>query len=242
MSDSMEYTRLRLLTFDAGGTLVHSDFDVPELVVRFGAEMGLDLSRDRVASAYADAEVRYQCLYSNLIYHREFAKLEAFWQEFGFHVLRGAGVRDAGEYATPLHQRIEEHIFGANQHAWKVFDDVVPVLREARLRGLTLGVVSNWDHTLTRVLEIVGLAKYFQFVLSSGEIGCEKPGKRIFKAAIKAVGVTPNEALHIGDDYEADILGASPLGITPMLIDRQNSYPNAECIRLTDLRELWDFI
>ena len=50
-----------------------------------------------------------------------------------------------------------------------------------------------------------------------------KPDPHIFEYTLKAVGVSAEETVHVGDTYEADIVGAREVGIRPILIDREGS-------------------
>jgi putative hydrolase of the HAD superfamily len=234
--------RIRALFFDAGATILKSDFDISKLLVQFAGELGVELSLPYVKQAYDDANREYLLLYSQLFYRGKLAELEEYWHSFGSQLIIKTGCSQPDIKANRLHEMLTEYLLGDNSKAWRSFDDVLPVLNEARLRGLTLGIVSNWDHTLHRVLELLNLKQHFDFVLASAEVGSEKPDTAIFEKALNLAGVDAEEAMHIGDAYDADVAGALAADITPVLIDRNNAYPEAECIRITDLRQLWDYI
>lgn len=57
-------------------------------------------------------------------------------------------------------------------------------------------------------LEQVGLAEHMSFHVSAETAGFAKPDAAIFLTAAEAAGVKPKEILHIGDDLEADVMGA----------------------------------
>lgn len=100
------------------------------------------------------------------------------------------------------------------------YPDAEPTLTGLRERGLRLVVVSNWDCSLSGVLERVGLAHLFEGVVSSAEAGARKPDPAIFGPALELAGVEPSEALHVGDTPEEDMAGARAAGIRSLLIDR----------------------
>lgn len=54
---------------------------------------------------------------------------------------------------------------------------------------------------------------YFEKVYLSDDIGYPKPDVRIFQYALNDMGVKPESALMIGDDFEGDIVGAANAGI-----------------------------
>ena len=98
--------------------------------------------------------------------------------------------------------------------------------------------MSNWDLSLDDHIRELGLAPYLNVVVGSQAVGSEKPQARIFQIALAQVGVTAAEALHVGDIYTADVLGARAAGLVPVLIDRYDLQPQADCLRVRSLEEL----
>ena len=95
----------------------------------------------------------------------------------------------------------------------------VDVLRELAARGLRLGIVSNTGRTpgivLRRILARHDMLRYFDAVAISysDEVGFRKPDARIFARSLRALGVEPGRALHVGDNPDADVLGARKVGM-----------------------------
>jgi putative hydrolase of the HAD superfamily len=58
-----------------------------------------------------------------------------------------------------------------------------------------------------------GIQPYFDKIFMAEVIGYRKPDKRFFEYAIKSVHAHKTECLMIGDDLEADIIGANNTGI-----------------------------
>lgn len=79
-------------------------------------------------------------------------------------------------------------------------------------RGLALGVVANWDLSLRSHLVRLGLDARFTTVVLSPEVGAEKPDPWPFQVALDHLGVTPERAVHVGDD-KADEIGAAAAGL-----------------------------
>jgi FMN phosphatase YigB (HAD superfamily) len=69
------------------------------------------------------------------------------------------------------------------------------------------------------------IAHYFDIIVASHDarVLSAKPDPHIFNYTLAAVGVSAEEAVHVGDTYEADIVGARDVGIRPILIDRDNT-------------------
>jgi len=125
------------------------------------------------------------------------------------------------EDAEELARRVYEEFGKADR--WRAYDDVVPALMRLKERGHRLGIISNWDRRLSGLLDGLGIAGLLDTIVSSAEVGLHKPDPRIFQLACDRVGVQPGDAVHVGDHHYADILGASAVGMIPVLIDRQET-------------------
>ncbi len=107
--------------------------------------------------------------------------------------------------------------------AWEVYPDVVPTLESLRERGLRLGLVSNWDSRLPRLLTNLGLERFFEAVEYSSGCGIEKPHPGIFQRCLASLEVLPAQALHVGDSAVEDVEGALAVGMRAMRLDRRDS-------------------
>jgi putative hydrolase of the HAD superfamily len=104
--------------------------------------------------------------------------------------------------------------------AFFVFPDVVPALDVMQAAGLRLAVVSNWGWHAPELLQTLELARHFEVMSISARVGYQKPHAAIFEHALELLDVEPAQAIHVGDDPEADVIGARAVGIEPVLIDR----------------------
>ncbi|MFW2388408.1 MAG: HAD family hydrolase, partial [Polyangiales bacterium] len=105
--------------------------------------------------------------------------------------------------------------------AFFVFPDVIPALDAMQEAGLRLGVVSNWGWHAPELLQTLELARHFEIMSISARVGYQKPHAAIFEHALDLLDIGPEQAVHVGDDPEADVLGARSVGIEPILIDRK---------------------
>ena len=103
---------------------------------------------------------------------------------------------------------------------WHVYSDTLPSLIRWRSMGIELGVVSNFDSRLHRVLDVLGLAPYLQSVTLSTEVGAAKPAAEIFQAALAKHNCSANQAWHIGDSEAEDYAGAQTVGMRAILVAR----------------------
>lgn len=84
-----------------------------------------------------------------------------------------------------------------------------------------LGLISNFTHspTIIGALDQLGMSPYFESVVISAEIGLRKPSSIIFEKAMTDLGLEePEKIIFVGDDIDADIIGALKIGMMPVLI------------------------
>lgn len=90
-------------------------------------------------------------------------------------------------------------------------------LEKLRAQGRRLAVVSNTMRTpgvaLRQLLERYGLLAAFAHATFSDEVGVRKPDREIFALTLRALGVEPAVAVHVGDDAILDVLGARSAGL-----------------------------
>jgi FMN phosphatase YigB (HAD superfamily) len=74
-------------------------------------------------------------------------------------------------------------------------------------------------------------------------VGSDKPHPPIFHTALKRAGVPPSEALHVGDQYRIDVVGAQGVGIQALLLDREDFYPQiSDCPHIRSLSQVADYL
>jgi putative hydrolase of the HAD superfamily len=102
---------------------------------------------------------------------------------------------------------------------WKVPPGLDVALDEIRALGVKVAIISNSEGMLERLFEELGLLPHLDLVVDSGRVGVEKPDPRIFQIAFDHFGVAPNHALHLGDMFTTDILGARAAGCRCAFVD-----------------------
>lgn len=110
----------------------------------------------------------------------------------------------------------------AEDRAWVTFSDVLPALKALKERNIPMIVFSNFDERLVKILEELGIAKYFERIICSTQIGYAKPDPKAFLKVADLLKLKPQEILHVGDGYENDYLGALHAGMQAILLDRKN--------------------
>jgi putative hydrolase of the HAD superfamily len=115
-------------------------------------------------------------------------------------------------------------------NAWHVFEDVLPVLKALKSRGIALGIISNWDERLRPLLSQLKLDHYFDAIVVSCEAGAHKPSQAIFETACAALASRPANTLHVGDSFELDLAGALAAGLQARWLRREESRASGEAI------------
>ena len=83
-----------------------------------------------------------------------------------------------------------------------------------------MGIISNWDWTARDILTAAGLIDYFDPIVISAEVDCNKPESRIFELALEKAGIPAHQCLYIGDNYYDDAIGSRKVGMNPLIINR----------------------
>ncbi len=201
---------------------------------RYNFEIDWDLYGEVVLNLFAEASDTDPANHSLL------STMDRIVESYS-NLMKNLGVKELADQMAWELLQAGHSLFAAN--VAKLYDDVVPTLQRLRDDGYKLAIVSNWDTPLDPLAERLGIDTYFDTITSSHDerVRSAKPDPHIFKYTLKAVGVSAEKTVHVGDTYEADIIGAKNVGIRPILIDREGSQVGRwhETIRsLSELPEL----
>jgi FMN phosphatase YigB (HAD superfamily) len=186
---------LDAVTVDAHGTLVTLLDPVPALRAAL-ADRGVTRDSDAVAQGFR-AEVAHYVGHSAAGHDEEgLGRLQRDCAQVFLDAVTAD--LDAGEFAP---------VFAGAMH-FELIPGVTAALERLRSLGLELAVVANWDLTLRRLLEEVGLASYFHAIVHAAA----KPAPDGLLLALSELRVDAARALHIGDD-EVDKAAARSAGM-----------------------------
>lgn len=123
--------------------------------------------------------------------------------------------------------------FMARRNDVTVFDHALPVLKQLqghfRLAALTNG---NADVTKTP------LAPFFEFSLKAEDVGAAKPEPQLFEAALTKTQTRAEQAVHIGDSHDHDIVGAHRAGMRSVWLNNQGEQSDLADASIRCLSEL----
>ena len=225
--------RPRALLLDALGTMVELERPAPHLRVELRERLGLDVTPEQASAAIRAEITHYR---ANLHRGRDAESLAELRRECAAvmleHLPPEAGREGLGVLTDALVAAIR----------FRPFPEVMDTLRALRERGMRIVVLSNWDFSLHEMLANTGIAPLVDGAVASAEHGTAKPDPAIFEHALALAGVTREEAWHVGDSPEADVVGARAAGIMPLLVHRDGSVPLEGVRVIGDLAELVELV
>jgi len=103
--------------------------------------------------------------------------------------------------------------------------EYVPTVLKQLRRKYKLGLISNFAYSscVTTTLERFDLAKFFDAILISGDVGWRKPNPRIFQKALESLGIGASETVFIGDSVLFDVEGPKKMGMKTVLMRKSST-------------------
>ena len=265
--------RPALITFDCTGTLFEPRESVGSLYkaamleaaadgphAAAAAALHIGTLNGAFASAYKEAEERQPCFGAGVV------SSETWW----LHVVRTTLER-AGAPKPTIDALLQDafdalyHRVFVSEDSWRLTPGAEEALRAlcawrgAQVEGerTALGVVANWDERLPLLLEQLGILHLLDVVITSREVGAEKPAGEIFAAARVATGVPDGaRAVHVGDTFARDVIGAVGASWEAILltsekrlaarstaeIAQMEAVPHTKIVSLRELTEALDLV
>jgi len=228
----------RVVFFDAEGTLFRIKGSVGEVYQRVGKKYGVTASQETIQDAFKRAFADAPPPVFSVSDPQEIKSCERLWW---FDVVHNVFYR-VGMFEGFDEYFEEVFYYFARPDVWVLYPDAAPALQALARRGLELGVVSNFDSRLYEILIGLGIDRYFESVTISSFAGAAKPSSKIFQRALQKHGISPGEAVHVGNSFQDDVQGAAAAGLFSVLLDRQGeeaTHPDQVTIKsLSDLLEL----
>ncbi|HUI23809.1 MAG TPA: HAD family hydrolase [Nitrososphaerales archaeon] len=231
--------RTKAVFFDLGGTLLVMRRD--RIFSRVLQEEGRPAELDEIHSAYLEVESSWLSFYGAKVLTAD--ETEEAYRELDQRVFSTLYPKESDSEASRVSRLVRKRWPELETEIpLQLYPDAEPTLRSLLADGYSLGLVSNAPAYTLKAVEALGLKKYLGTVVISGLVGYTKPHPEIFRIALRESGVEAGEAVHIGDLYEADVLGARNAGIIGVLIDRDGSHSDLDCPRVRTLTEVYRHI
>lgn len=134
----------------------------------------------------------------------------------------------------------------------ELFNDTISTLEQLKILGIPVYLLSNSifkKKVMKKFINQYDLEKYFVNIHFSADYKIRKPHKDLFKIVFDDIkmndtSIEMEQVYFIGDNFEADVLGADNFGFTPVLINRNHdtAINNKKFIEIKSLNELLEVI
>jgi FMN phosphatase YigB (HAD superfamily) len=219
----MKAMRLEAIFFDAGGTLFYPDRSATLAPLY---ERGLHPTDAQLYAAERHAKHDLDAVAA-----RTHKVDQQYWENYYGYLLQSLNLNDVSLRLALVNAARTSSNWGY----------VMPGTREI-LKQLAanykLAVISNSDGRIAELFAASELAGCFLSITDSGQVGHEKPDRRIFEAALRSIDVSAERSLYLGDIYSVDYVGAVNAGMHGLLLDPAGTYATTATPRIETLAEL----
>ena len=232
-------SKARVIVFDLFETLLHD--------ISFDIDLGLNYLYENILSKETDkAEfLDYAATYWKELYDKRIEGNSelAFEEEL---------LDFKNKYGFKVNYPLEEILYNCalEMNSTELFNDTMSTLDKLKLLGIPVYLLSNSifkKDVMIKFINQYDLERYFVNMHFSADYKIRKPHKDLFKIVYEDIkkydaSIEMRQVFFIGDNYEADILGAENFGFTPIFINRKNdiSMNNKNFIEIKSLNELLD--
>jgi len=198
-------TGVRAVVFDAVGTLITPDPPASAVYAEVGRRLGSRLDLDTITARFRLAFRAEEEIDRAAGWRTDEDREERRWREIVAKTLDDVGDPEA------CFRELWQHF--AQSSGWRCDPAAGRVIAELRRRGMTVGMASNFDGRLRTVVAGLPALGAVRPIVISSEVGWRKPAARFFEKIVQAVGHSPAEVLHVGDDLGNDYDGALAAGL-----------------------------
>lgn len=229
MTATLRGTPIEAVLLDAGGVIVDPNWArVAELLAERGVTVDARRLIEAEPRAKHDLDTERRIGYTTDAIRRESYVASV--------MAAGELVGDPAAIADAAADMEREHL---ERGLWEVVaPGTAATLEGLRRAGLRLALASNTEAVFRGKLATLGLADRFDHLGISAEMGIEKPDPRFFRAILAAIGVAPDRAVHVGDLFEVDVVGARAAGLHAVLVDPADLYGDRDVDRIRALPDL----
>lgn len=193
----------------------------------------IDVEIDEFLKVYKPINFKYWELYRNNSVSKEalrYGRLKESFDSLKFETTDTTINLLADEYIKYL---------PANNHLLQDTVEVLDYLHEKYQLHIITNGFEEVQHTK---MKNAGILHYFKSVTTSEEAGVKKPHPAIFEKAISKSRANPTQSVMIGDNLEADVVGAQRFGLHTIYLDVENQNLDTEFLRIQKLKELLNYL
>jgi len=209
---------IKLIVFDLWNTLIPTTIDWPHMLSML-KKQNTPLSE-------------FISRYERATQTKKYKDFEEFRKDF---------IKEFDSDSELLEQELYE-VFTNRLDKIYFFPEVEGVLLKLKKQGYKLALLTNTENiAFNKVDSLLNISEYFDFLGLSYEIKSVKPEKKMFDFVLKKAGVSPSEALMVGDSLRSDITGSQSVGMHNAWVNRKGkSFDFAEIKPEFELNTLKD--
>lgn len=96
----------------------------------------------------------------------------------------------------------------------KPYDSVIDFIKFNKQNNIKIGILTDFELEYQILkLKYLNILEYIDTIVSSEEVGIEKPSKQMFLTILDKLNTNKSDTIMIGDNYEKDIMGAKNINI-----------------------------
>lgn len=183
---------LKLIVWDAGGTLVRTREKVGKTYAEVALRYGTHLDADRMHQNFKKSFL--------LLSNRKKGEIptngddRAWWKKVVLQSMQGeTSISQFDAFFEEIYLLFED------PKLWELMPGALEKLEDFQKRGIDQVVLSNWDARLHPILDGLGIGRFFKRRWISAECGMEKPDPDFYLTVLRDMQVNASEALMIGD-------------------------------------------
>jgi len=204
-----------VVLFDAYNTLWYQTRSHVEiwrgLLVQLGYEPPLGDIQDAVEDAMGIFAPRYRA-FETSGKQADPSELLQLWEDWDVYIVDHLNIRMPRDV-------VRSKVMPGWDEELELYPEGVDVLEQFRSDGYRLGILSNGVNQ-EKSAGVLGIADYFEVIVSSAHVGFSKPMPQIYELALCLLDIEPGNAVMVGDNWTDDVGGAGAAGIRGIHLDR----------------------
>ncbi|TRO65708.1 YjjG family noncanonical pyrimidine nucleotidase [Christiangramia sabulilitoris] len=229
----MRLNNIEHVFFDLDHTLWDFDKNSALAFQEIFEDENLNLNLDDFLEVYLPINFKYWELYRNNAISKEalrYGRLKDSFDVLNFNTVDSTINLIADKYIEYLPK---------NNHLLEGSMELLLKLKDKyRLHIITNG----FEEIQQKKMEASGIHEFFQTITTSEEAGVKKPHPQIFEMALKKSNALVEKSVMIGDNIEADIIGAYNYGLKVIHIDSYGQSSQGQHPKIEKLKEVLNYL
>lgn len=208
------------IAFDAAGTLFEPAEPVSEIYAGFFSKHGFDIPPTIWRPAFRTAFLTAPDPIFPENTQGEIIEKD-WWLQLVMAATKAIGIKPNSDAFTSAFEEI--FAYYATGASWALFPETQAVLHSLKSKGISLAITSNFDSRIHRVVEELGIAQYFDLILTSADAHARKPSPNIIYKLFDLARASPEKTCLTGDSLIHDKGAAEAANIPFYHINRPTS-------------------